>query len=881
MKRRARKQPWRTFLDEQIEEYLHHEIQDNLERGMTADEARRAALRKFGNRTRVREQTRAVWVPILAGELLQDVAYALRIIGRNAGFSFALILTLALGIGMSSAMFSTAEAVFIDHFGYAGANRIIWIAAHGTRYEPETDVRMLPVDYAEMRDHVKSCENLIAYNNEDLALNYGSDAGTERVVFAAGDLWKLTGAKAALGRLFAAGQGNAIVLSWELFTRRFGGDRSVIGKSVELNGHEFEVTGVLPAGFKFQFPQFLYPEDEKKEVGAYVAITDQGLRLPVAAYKGSEADKVLEEFGPTPPFVWVVGKLRPGLSIKAADTELNSVYERLSRQSSYPSIYHADTALRVEPLHVKLTKSVRPAFVVLSGAVAFVFLIACGNVASLLLARATSRRREISMRMALGAGGQRILRQLLTESMVLGLAGGLAGLFFAKGLLDLFVRLGSSALPRLSEARLDGSVLLFALLLSLAAAVLFGFAPALSLANGKFDHPVKETAPTSSLPANRIPMRSAVIVLEISFATVLLSGAGLLLKSFYEMTSYPAGFTPNKIAVMNVSLAGARYETWPQERAYIQSFFERVRALPGVTAVGVHVSTFNTAVTMEGTISQTPLFAAIQYVSPEYLQVMGVPLLKGHWATGDEAIDDLIVNKSFAQRMTAGQGSLIGRHLHASLLGGTIVGVVPDFKVSQLDAETGPVIYAPYEMSPRVRFLTAATRMSGDPVPMMGALRKAVSGVDADVAMSNVGTLEEELGESIAPRRFYLWLLSSFAAAAAVLACIGTYGLVSFLTAQRTREIGIRVAIGAQRGNVIGMIMRQGFAIVAVGIFSGLLGALALSRAIKALLYNVQPTDPSTLLAVAVGLALAAMVAVGAPALGASRTDPMIALRQQ
>ncbi len=864
---------WPDFLDEEIQEYIEHETRDNIERGMSPEEARSAALRKFGNMTRIREDTRAVWNAVWFEQLLQDISYGFRMLRRNPGFSTVVILTLALGIGMNTAMFSVMDAALLHHIAYPDPDRLIWVATYDTGYQSEHDTRVVPSDYAAFKEHAPSFQSMTAYGNQDLALVYGGDGAAERIASLTGDFWSITGAQPAFGRLFSLGEPHAMVLSWQLFERRFNSDPRVIGKTVAVDGYPFHITGVLPKSFRFLFPQQLYSDDDQRDIDAYIAVPNAVPKLPSSAYRLGSWEKVIQTLGPTPPNFFVVGKLKSDVPFERGRAELQAIYERSVR-------YHMHSALRVQPLQKKLIGNVRPALLVLAGAVGFVLLIVCANVANLLLARASARQQEIAIRAALGAARSRLMRQFLTESILSALAGAAAGLVLARWAIAIMVRLGSGAVPRLSETRIDGWVLLFTLAVSLLAAVLFGLGPATSLWRAHVHDSLKQETATSSASAGRLRLREVLVALEVAMAVVLLSGAGLMLKSFWRMNAFPPGFAPEKILVTKISLSGPQYQTWPQQHAYIDELFHRIESVPGVQVAGIHCSTFNTTITVEGAPPDNQPFAAIEYVSPGYLRAMGVSLLEGHWPTENESLDVVVVNESFARRVTTA-GNLIGKHIHAALLSARIVGIVPNFKVSKLDAEPVPQIYAAYQMSPRISLVTAMVRMSGDPKPMAPEIRKLISGIDQNVPAYRIETLEQELADSIAPRRFNMFLLSSFAAAALLLAMIGIYGVIAYSVAQRTHEIGIRMALGAQRLEVVGMVIRQGMAITLAGIVAGLLAALGLTRLMASLLYGVKPNDPPTFLVVATSLAVIALLACWGPALKAALVDPIVALRYE
>ena len=807
------------------------------------------------------------WSVVWFKQSIQDAAYALRIIRRNPGFGLAVILTLALGIGMNTAMFSVLDAVLLHRVPYPNADRLLWAASYDTAYESEVDRRLLLSDYSAFRQEARSFDSTAAYSNQDLALVYRGDSAAERIASITGDLWSMAGAKPALGRFFNSGEPSAIVLSWQLFERRFAGDPGVIGRTVAVSGHPFEIVGVLPATFRFLFPQFLYPDDERRDIDAYIAIPNAALNLPMSAYKMDAWDKILEELGPTPDFVGVVAKLRTDAPSRVGQAELEAIYQRVMEEK--PGVYHTHSRLRVQTLQEKLTGNLRPALLTLSGAVGFVLLIVCANVANLLLSRASARQREMAIREALGAGRLRLLRQFLVESLLFALAGAAIGLAIARWAIAIIVRLGAGAVPNLAETGIDAAVLVFTVAISLAAGLLFGLTPATSM--------MRTRAATSS--AGQVRVRSGLVALEIAMAVVLLSGAGLMLRSFWQMNAFPPGFAPDKTVVSRISLSGPSYNGWPQQRNYIDELFRRLRTVPGVQEVGVHCSNFNTSIGVEGMAPENQPLAAIRYVSPGYLRAMGIALLEGHWPGENEELGAVIVNQSFARRV--GTGDVIGKRIHASLLSATIAGVVPDFKASQLDAEPGPEVYAAYQMSPRVSLVTVLVRVAGDAARTIPQIRQTTSGIDRNVPTYRVETLERELQSSIAPRRFNLLLLGWFAGVALLLASIGIYGTIAYSVAQRTQEIGIRMALGAQRREVIGMVIRQGMAVTLTGVALGLVAAVGLTRLMASLLYRVTPNDPVTFVAVAGVVSAIALCACCGPAVKAGLVDPIIALRYE
>jgi putative ABC transport system permease protein len=878
LRRLLHRKNWRSLLDEEIREYVEHETDDNIARGMNPAEARDAAWRKFGNVTGVVEDTRAVWTAVWLEQWLQDATYGLRTLWRNPAFSVAVTLTLALGIGANAAMFSAMNAVLFRHISYPDAERLTWVSTYDTGWQSDIDTRLLPSDFAAFRDRTRSFANMTAYSNDDLSLSYRGESVTERIAWVSGDFWAMSGARLALGHFVGPGEERGAVITWELHQRRFNGDANVIGKAVSIDRRAFTIVGVLPQGFRLQFPEFLYPDDEQKEIAVFIPMPDAAWRLPLTAYRAGNWEKAQESFGPFPGFVWMVGKLSPRASIEGARTELETIYQRLIQEE--PGIYHTHSALRVQPLQIKLSGNLRPAFVVLGGAVGFVLFIACANIANLLLARATARRREVAIRRALGAGEARLIRQLLTESSLFALMGGTAGLILARGMLAAIVRVGSGVVPRLADATIDWRVMAFTGVVSLFAAALFGLGPAVSLLRRDMQQPLTgQGAADSARDRSSMRVRSAFAALQVGMSIVLLSGAGLMLKSFWRMNTFPPGYSPGRIVTMKISLPAGRYSDWPHQQAFLEELMQRLATVPGTEAVGVHCGNIHTGVQLEGISSEQPVSAVIEYVSPGYLKTIGVSVLVGKPPDGKD-LNAVIINESLARRLNV-TSDLIGRRIRTAMLSGRVAGIVPDFKTSQLDAEPLPTIYAPYERAPRISFVRGMVRSNTSGRTIAPAVQKIASGIDSDVPVYQVETLETALAESIAPRRFNLYLLTTFATAAALLAFVGINGVIGYLVAQRTREIGIRITLGAGRATVARMVMRQGLAIAGAGIGAGIPAALGLGRVMTSLVYGIDPGDPWTLLAVASLLALVALLACLGPAWQAVRVEPMVAIRSE
>jgi putative ABC transport system permease protein len=875
-------------LDQEIRDHIEAETQDNLNRGMTQDEARRAAFCKFGNVSRIREDTYAVWHVIWLEQLLQDIRYGARTFRRNPGFAAVIFFTLALAIGMNTAVLSIVEAVLFRPLPYPSAGRLVWLASYDVDYQSDHDNLVNRADYSTWRDRSHSFESIAAYGNQDLALMYKGQPSQERVVSITGGFWNLTGAQAVLGRLFPEGEPHAIVLSHELFQRRFNGDPHTLGQTVTINGFPFTITGVLPKSFEFLFPQ-QYSRAGERRIDAYIAFPKSAMRLPMSDSDSWKA--IVQEFGPMPDYVCVVARLRPAVSLATARSEMDSIRSRIVQgHGAYEHQFDNFQRWRMKMLKEKLAGGARPALMVLLAAVGFVLLIAGANIANLLLARATTRRREIAVRAAMGAGRTRVIRQFLTEGVLLALAGGAAGLLLARGAIVVMIRDLPHALPRLAQTRIDGPILLLTAALSCFTGILFGLPPAVMLWHNNLQDTLKVSIQTSTGSAGHIRTREVLVAIELALAVVLLTGAGLMVKGFRRMTAAPPGFDPSSILTLSVSLAGAQYGAWPAQQAYIQTLLARLQAFPGVEAAGIDSYTLHTNVKVEGLSpdsAATASLVGIRAVSAGYLRVMGVPLLPqygvGHWPSDRQMLDDVLVNESFARSLSLKAESVVGRHISGSFVTGTIIGVVADFKYSQLDAEPVPEIYTSYELAPVATpmLVDVFVRTSGSRKPDARTIEKIVANIDRTQPVYNVQTLEQSLAGSVAPRRFNLFLLGIFAGTALLLAVIGIYGVVAYSVALRTQEIGIRMALGASRPQILGMVIVKGLSLAAAGILLGTSAALGLTHLMVSLLYNVTATDPTTFVSVALLLVITALLACLEPALRAALIDPMIALRHE
>lgn len=847
---------------EEIESHLQQRVDELVESGIDPRIAQQQARRELGNTIHIQEDARGVWRSVWLDALIQDVHYALRVLRRNPGFTAVVLLTLALGIGMNAAVFSVIRAALLRPLPYPDADRLVWLTDYDYLYEFRDNYVSRPA-YLQWRENTRSFEGMTAYGNQDLALMVDGQSSQERIASITGEFWQITGARSQFGRLFYNSEAHAMVISRALFERRFSGDPRVIGKTVEVNGHQFTITGVLPPDFRFLFPQQFANGDERREIDAYIALIDPILRLPELSIGPWEA--ATRGLGPALYNVRVIAKLKPGISMNQARAEMETVYASAVEQ--YPHYRRKHVRLHFDPLQEKLIGESKRSLFVLFAAVGFVVLIACANIANLLLARASSRQREIAIRAAVGAGRARIVRQLLTESVILALLGGVAGLFFAQWAIAVMVRVAPQAVPRLEEASIDSWVLWFTLVLSLLTGVLFGLGPAFS---------IWKTG-TSNAVAGRFRIRGFLVAAQLALAVILLTGAGLMLKSFWRMNTHVPGFSPEKILTLRVPLSGPQYAAWQPKEVYIRQLLQRSESIPGVQVAGIDRGSLNGSVKVGG--ATEPIFASIRAVSPGYPRAMGIPLLDGRWPRNGELFG-VVVNETLA-RSIAQQRSVVGSHVEGSIVSDDIIGIVADFKYRQLDAAPLPEIYIPYERFPMGRSIKVAIRTNGSPVSIASLVRTSIAGIDATQPVYELQTLEQALSDSIAPRRFNFVLLCAFAATALLMGMVGIHGVIAYTIAQRNREIGIRMALGASRGQVVRMVMGQGMSVVLVGIVAGLVCAFGLTRLMKSLLYGVQPNDPLTFTAVTVVLTISALMACAIPTRKAAAVDPVVALRHE
>ena len=808
-------------------------------------------------------------IPVWIDHLLQDLRYALRMLRRTPGFTAVVILTLALGIGMNTAVFSVVNAVLLRPLSFPHPDRVIWMATK----DPRSSDEFAPsVDVMAWRD-AASLERVVAYDEFDGRLVVHGDKIPARFATVSGDFWELAGAIPEIGRL-PVPEESEVVLSRAFFDRAFGAKADIIGKPAVVNGRPVTIVGVLPARFQVDLaPPPAIASLAPRAIEAYEQIV---LRPP--------QNGMVQIFR-------AIGLLKPGVSIETARAELETLHDR--RWKTMPAGMVPGT-VRVATMSDKLVGSARRGLLILLGAVALVLLVGSANIAGLLLARASARQKEIAIRAAVGAGRGRIIRQFLVESLLLSAAGAAAGLFVARALLDVMMRLIPQAVPRLTEATLDGRVLLFTLGASIATAVIFSVGPALSLWSTGAYEVLKDGTPVS---ATRVSVRARtwLVVAELALTLVLLCGAGLLIRSLWRLTENPPGFSPRTtlMTAVQYDTGGAR-NTEVRRRQFATEALARVRAVAGVETAGMTSNgSGRMRMFIEGVLPAVPSqerpLALHSSVSAGYAKAIGMRVVRGRWISDSEPIPAFVVNETLARRAFPGEDP-IGKRIQvdgppgATEAGGAvfapIVGVVADLKYNRLEEAPQPELFEDYQHANPFTIVLVA-RVVGDPSTTAPAIRAAVAGVDSGQTATPVETVEEVLATSIAPRRFTVFMLCAFAGCALLLAVVGIYGVIAYGVVQRTREIGVRMALGAETGTVVRMVVGQGMAIAAVGLAIGFAMALLATRTMSSLLYLVTPTDPLTFGVVLVGLALTVLAACCGPALKAARIDPAIALRSE
>jgi putative ABC transport system permease protein len=843
-------------------------------RGLSDEDARRAARRAFGSESsndRQRDARSFVWLD----DLRRDVVYALRTLRRSPAFTLVAILTLSLAIGANAAIFTVVDHVLVRSLPAPDADRLVRFYSSSPE-APKVDASM--DDVVDWRRAASSFDLLTAFGGTSLTIT--GSAGVESIVgmLVEPDFFTMTGVRMPLGRPFAASdyqaranatlatfappgdvQGPAaIILSDALWRRQFGADSQVVGRHVRLNGRDAVVSGVMPADVRFT-------ESAWGEADCWIP-------LVASARLGHRRWRDLI----------TIGRLKPGVSVAAAKAEMNVVARSLQR--AHPEDDGRWT-VRVEPLKDSMTAGVRPTLLILLGGVGCVLLVACANVASLLVVRATGRRREVAVRVAIGAGRGRLVRQWLTESTILALAGGLGGLVFAVWAVPALTALAPTSLPRLAEIAVDERTLLFSLGVSLVTGVVCSAAPAIGLGQ------LSSASLRSSATIGRAPrrwLRPVLVTLQVGLAVVLLVGAGLMARSLVAVRTLDLGFDPHHVLIFDVSLVrNERYRTLDATRDFTRTLMTRLATMPGVVAVGTGIVPLLGAPSdnfqVEGRTGE--IDAGLDVPSPGYFRVLGFRLRSGRFFTdADDRQSDpvAIVNRRFA-RAAWGSGDALGRRLRVSVRNtwATVVGVVDDTRRSSLEAAPPPIVYLPTLQTTVLDSNTFVVRTSGPPMDVLPALRDLVRQIDPTVPLTRVETMDERVAKFVVTREFNLWLIGLFSLLAFVLALVGLYGLLSELVTERTPEIGLRMALGANGLRIVWLVAGGSVLVTTAGVAMGVAGAVVVTRLLGSMIFGVAPLDPVTLVAVPVTLLVSSAIAATAPTRRAAKVDPLSALRRE
>ncbi|HKT51216.1 MAG TPA: ABC transporter permease [Candidatus Angelobacter sp.] len=882
-----RKKDWE--MEQEFQSHLQMELEDKMRSGMTPEEARRAAMIKSGGLSSARESHREQrGLPFLE-TLLQDIRYGIRNLRKSPGFTIAAVAMLALGIGANTAMFSVVNAVLLCQLPYREADRLVQL------WETEPAPGVFPFagpDYLDWQAQNKTLESSsLSYDYAYFNLSRTGDSQVTRAMATQANFFATLGVPMLRGRSFAAGEDqkgkdHVAILTYPLWQSFFGGREDVLNNAVELDGEKYTVVGILPKWYRFS------------SVGLYVPL-DMGPKG--MGQRGNHS-------------FHAIARLKPGVTVEAAQADLMIIAKRLEQQ--YPDS-NKQVEARVIPLHEQISGDVRPRLLVLLGAVALVLLVACANLANLLLARSTGRQREIALRSVLGASRIRIIRQLLTESLLLSLTGASLGLLGAYWCARLIESARTLPIPRQSPVQIDLNVLLFTIGAGLFVGLLFGLAPALQATRGKLADELKSGAQSVLSPSGwSRKLRDALVIVEIALSLSLLAGAGLLIKSFARMSHADIGVDPENLLTFSVYLPHASYPTTVSQRTFTERFLSQLQALPGVKS-----ATFSSAIPLEsgsnGPIkvdgdtnpAHNSVLVEQNLITPDYFRTYGIPFLQGAnftpadlehaWQMNEKLQElsktdpefkhippdvsfDAVISRATAETFWPGQNP-VGKIYHWGNFPVRVLGVVGDVNEWGVRLPPHPQAYYPltFAFNPAGFGSSVAIKTSGDPRALLPAVRATLRSVDSSLGVYQARTMEQVIANDVEDAGVQTMLLGSFAGLALLLACTGLYSVLSYLVTQRTREIGIRMALGAQRGHVLRLVMRHAALLTAAGLGVGLLIALIGTRLVKSMLFQVSAYDPATFVAVVSGLAAIALLAALIPVRRATKVDPMVALRYE
>jgi predicted permease len=855
-------------LNDELRFHLEREIELNLARGMSADEARRQALIAFGGVQQTRENVRQVRWTHFIETLLHDLRYAMRLLAKSPGFTAVAIAMLALGVGANTAIFTVIDAVLLKPLPYPNADRLVEIRETFGKFG--TGPTSSP-NFRDWQEQSKSFSQLVGYFATNK--NFQDVASPERVhtILATANLFDALESRPLHGRAFvpadqALTSPQTAVISGGLWRRRFAADPELVGKTITLDSEPYTVVGIMPDDFRF-------PAVSDHNTDVWLPLRPSHEQ---AAQRGNH-------------WMSVIGIMRPGVDLAGATADLKTVAKRLETQ--YPE--QAKRTVLIKPLQEYLVGSTRSALFALLGAVGLVLLIACANLASLLLVRTAARRREISVRLALGASQGRIRRQFITESLLLALAGGGAGALVAYGAVRALTSLASREVPRLAEVRLDLHAFLFLLGVSLVAGLLFALAPVLQSPALNLLESLKTTSVTASSRHINMKLRDALMVTEVALALVLLVGAGLLIRTFYILRSTDPGFVTENVLTLHLSVPEKKYPGETVITGFYQPLLEKIQSLPGVQSAGaisllpIQNAWTNTAVNVEGHPKPEPgheVWAEFRTISSGYFGALGIALSKGrNFQESDTSKSPgvLLINEELARQCFPNE-SPIGKHILFDKPW-TIVGVVRNVKQASLQVPALPELYISYLQNPDALHddMTLVVRGSLPPESLVGAVRNSVTSLDPSQPVYDIETMQQVIADSISSCKLYMMLLGIFAGVALLLAMIGLYGVISFLVARRTVEFGIRLALGAPPGHVLFWVLKQSLRLIGAGVAIGLVASFAATRVLTSVLYGVKATDPGTFVALSLLLSGVGLAAAYFPARRATKVDPAVVLRYE
>ena len=855
---------------EEIQAYLDMLTETKIREGLTPREARRNALVELGGVEQVHEKVREIRMGQFIETAWRDVRLGVRALVHSPIFSVVTVLSLALGIGANTAIFSVVNGLLLRPLPFPESERIVdvWHTPPQQSFPGLDRFSVSPANYFDWKAQSSVFEQMAVYGYTGLSLSTSNDPLPLIGATVSSDFFSVLRTNAMQGRTFTPdeeqpGRDQVAVIGHALWQRAFGANPNIIGQTLTLNSRSFTVVGIMPAGF--EFPR------------------EADLWVPLAWDEKERQIRSIHDY-------LVIARLKQNVSQEQAQAEMNTISSRLEQQ--YPEDNKGWGAV-VIPLREDIVGDIRPALLVLFCAVGFVLLIACANVANLMLARGANRQREIAVRIALGAGRARLIRQLLTESVLLAVSGGLLGLLLAVWGSRMLVQLGG--LPNSGDIGIDTWALGFTLLVSFGVGIIIGIVPALQLTRTNLSDTLKQGSGRTGGSAIKQHTRKALVISEVALSLVLLIGAGLMIRSFWKLQNVNPGFYTGNALTMSVALTPIRYSEPHQQLGFLDRALEQIRAVPGVVSVGATTTIplggsgstqpFSIEGRPAGAVAEQPM-AQTRYITSDYFRAIGIPLRQGRFFSDhdrDNSVQVIIISEAMARRFWPGENP-IGKRLtpsfHLEQGAREIVGVVGDVKASGLDVDSAAMMYLPYKQSPRP-YMSFVVRTASNPENLVQPVSAAIYSIDKEQALTEIQTMDQVLTESLSGRRFNMTLLLTFAGVALLLAAVGVYGVMNYTVTLRRRELGIRMALGAGRMDVLRLVLRQGLTLTLIGVAAGLISAYALTRLMASLLYGVTATDYLTFASVSAVLIAVGVAASYVPARRATKVNPTIALRTE